>query len=47
MINEEDVWKLKHYAEDLALRLDDEELEEIIVTLVGVKMERQRARRGP
>ena len=47
MINEEDVWKLRNNARELALMMDDEDLEEVIVALVGVKLERERMRRGP
>jgi hypothetical protein len=40
MINEDEIKKLKYYAKDFAYLMSDEDLEQVIVDLVEIKIER-------
>jgi hypothetical protein len=40
MIKQDEIRKLKEYARDFALMMSDEDLEQVIVDLVGIKVER-------
>ena len=47
MINEDEIRKLKSYARDFAYLMSDEDLEQVIVDLVGAKVERNGKRGWP